>query len=646
VETDVSNYFDDNEDLKYYMERGLDWGPLVELLEGNYKHPDGPKDLAEAMETYRDPLQLMGEFVAEQVAPHVAGVDHAGLKLVDGSVVAPPALTAIFQQVGEMGLHGICIPRELGGMNAPMVVYLIAAEMMARADVSMMTHYGFHSAIAMSLLLYSVAEGSTEWDKDTGVITKTRFDKEIREIVAGRAWGSMDITEPNAGSDMAQLNCRAELDSAGNWAVTGQKIFITSGHGAYHVVIARHVLPGQTAEPGLKGLSLYLVPTFETLADGSQKRHVVVDRLEEKLGHHGSATCSVVFDRSPGILIGRVGDGFKHMLLLMNSARLGVGFEALGLSENAYRLAKAYAAERRSMGKTIDRHELIADYLDEMRTDIQGVRALCMYGAYHEEFAQRLRMQEAAGHASEVEAARIKQAVKRHSAKARRVTPLLKYLAAEKSVELARRSLQIHGGVGYTTEYGPEKLLRDSLVTPIYEGTSQIQSLMAMKDTLGAVLKNPQLFVRRKAQASWRSVSARDPLERRVARLKGLSYGAIQHLMTRVVFAKVKGVRAQPVGNWAEAVRASWDPKRDFAYGMLHAERLTKILADVAICEILWKQAVAHADRRDVLERYLLRAEPRCRFLHDEITTTGSRLLEELHPEHHGAGHTDSSKTA
>lgn len=604
----MSNFFDDNEDLKYYLERGVDWAPLVKLLEGDFKHAEGPKDLKEAIETYHDTLQLMGQFLADQVQPKVKGIDHAGLHLKDGVVVMPPALIEVFDQFREMGLHGICLPRELGGMNAPMVVYLIAAEMVARADVSMMTHYGFHSAIAMSLLLYSVSEGTTEWDKKTGAITKTRFEKEIREIIAGETWGSMDITEPNAGSDMAMLSTRAVQDAQGKWAITGQKIFITSGHGKYHIVIARHTPHGGQPQPGLKGLSLFLVPTFETAEDGSQTRRVVIDRLEEKIGHHGSATCSVIFDKSPGILIGQVGDGFKHMLLLMNSARLGVGFEALGLSECAYRLAHEYAAQRVSMGKTIDKHELIADYLDEMRTDIQGVRALCMYGAYHEELAQRLRIQEASGTDSEMDSARRKALIKRHSAKARRVTPLLKYLAAEKSVEMARRSMQIHGGVGYSTEYGPEKLLRDSLVTPIYEGTSQIQSLMAMKDTLGAVLKNLPLFARRMAQARWRSISARDPLERRVARLKSISYASIQHLVQKIGMSKVKGITQQPMSSWPDALRSSWDPKRDFTYGLLHAERLTRILTDVAICEILLKQATKHEDRRDVLDRYLVRA--------------------------------------
>lgn len=631
----MGNFFDDNDDLQYYISKGLDWASLARVLEHGFKLPDGPKDAEEALEFYRDTLTLVGDFVSEQVAPQVVAIDRQGLVLKDGKVVAPAALTAIFDQFRELGLHGICLPREFGGMNAPMVIYLIAAELVARADVSMMTHYGFHSAIAMALLLYSVSEGTTQWDPKTGVITKTRFEKEIREIIAGEAWGSMDITEPNAGSDMAQITSRAERDADGNWLLTGQKIFITSGHGQYHIVIARHVpKAGEAVVSGLKGLSLFLVPTTRTNKDGNVQTNVVVDRLEEKIGHHASATCSVIFDKSHAILIGKIGDGFKHMLLLMNSARLGVGFEALGLCESAYRLAKDYAAQRVSMGKTIDKHELIADYLDEMRTDIQALRALCMYGAYHEEMAQRLTMQEAAGSAdASVDAARRKRLIRRHGANARRVTPLLKYFGAEKAVEMARRSLQIHGGVGYTTEYGPEKLLRDSLVTPIYEGTSQIQSLMAMKDTLGMVMKKPKVFVQRMAQARWRSISARNPLERRVARLQAVSYSAIQHLVQKVASSKLKDLASQPMSKWPTALRAEWDPKRDFAYGLLHAERLTRILADVAICEILLEQASAHPERADVLERFLVRAEPRCRFLYDEISSTGSRILAELHPE-------------
>src|SRR5262249_1686746 len=153
-----------------------------------------------------------------------------------------------------------------------------------------------------------------------------------------------------------------------------------------------------------------------------------------------------------------------------------------------------------------------------------------------------------------------------------------------------------------TKEYGAEKLLRDALVLPVYEGTSQIQSLMAMKDTLVGILKRPQAFVTKAGQARWRAVSARDPLERRVPKLQVLSSSAQQYLLTRTAADKLKSLADAPVTEWAARFTKQWDPKRDFALAMLHAERLTRILADEAIAEVLWKQAKAHPHRRELLE--------------------------------------------
>ncbi|HZO16683.1 MAG TPA: acyl-CoA dehydrogenase family protein, partial [Polyangiaceae bacterium] len=230
----------------------------------------------------------------------------------------------------------------------------------------------------------------------------------------------------------------------------------------------------------------------------------------------------------------------------------------------------------------------------------------------------------------ELEKKRLEREQKHHRSRARRATPLLKYLAAEKAVEMARRCLQIHGGNGYMKEYGAEKLVRDATVMPIYEGTSQIQALMAMKDTLGGIMKNPQRFVRRMAQARWRALSAKDPLERRVARIQVLAMSAQNHLMTKTAANKLSSLQGKPITEWPRAFFKNWDPKRDFSWALLHAERLTRLLADELICELLLEQAEQHPDRREVLERYIDRAEPRVRFLHDEITTTGERLLRQL----------------
>ena len=630
----MANFFRDNDDLVYYFERGIDWASLVEVTEHRFRTPDGPKSAEEAVGNYRDVMDLVGEFVAEEIAPHAAEIDREAVRFEEGEVVFPKRLAGIFEQIKQMELHGLCVPRELGGMNAPLMLYFLASEVMGRADVSVMAHHGFHGGMAMAMLVFSVREGTTAVDPQNGRILETRFEQFIREIVSGQSWGCMDITEPDAGSDMAQLRTKGEQDEHGNWYVTGQKLFITSGHGKYHFVIARTEEPKDQNDPfaGLAGLSMFLVPTYE-MKDGKRVRLATVDRIEEKLGHHASVTAQISFERTPAYLLGKRGQGFEYMLTLMNNARLGVGFECLGLCEAAFRLAREYAAQRKSMGKTIDRHEMIADYLDEMQADIQALRAACVHGAYHEELAHKIELTLRFAGSSEIgelERKQLEKEIAHHKRAARRVTPLLKYFGAEKAVEMARRGVQIHGGVGYTKEYGAEKLLRDAMVMPIYEGTSQIQSLMAMKDTLGAILKNPQRFVRRGAQARWRALSARDPLERRVAKLQAISHAAQQHLVMRTAGDKLKGLGERPIGEWPAALAKNWNPKRDFAFAMLHAERLTKILFDEVAAELLLEQAKAHPERREVLERWLDRAEPRSRHMLDEIQTTGDRLLGKL----------------
>ncbi|APR85320.1 Butyryl-CoA dehydrogenase [Minicystis rosea] len=629
----MASFFEDNDDLRFYFDTGADWDQLAEVTEHGFRTEDGFKNGAEARAFYREIAEHVGSLVAEEIAPRAAQIDREGTHLANGEAENGPAMTAAFDRVREAELQKLCLPRELGGLNAPLLLYFLTGEMIARGDVSVMAHSSFHGGMAMAMLAFSVHEGSTTVDAKTARIEKTRFAAEIEDIVSGGAWGCMDITEPDAGSDMARLRARAEQDADGKWYVTGQKIFITSGHAKYHFVIARTEQVKDPNDPfaGLAGLSMFLVKAYEDKPDGTRERIVTLERVEEKLGHHGSVTAALSFERAPAELIGKRGEGFKYMLVLMNNARVGVGFESIGLAESALRMARAYAEERRSMGKAIARHEMIADYLDEMETDIKGLRALAVTACFHEEMSQKLQLHERfAVAATPAEEARIKRELPRHRALARRYTPLLKYLAAEKVVEITRRNVQIHGGVGYTQEYGAEKLLRDAMVMPIYEGTSQIQALMAMKDTLGGVIKRPKAFVTKLGQARWRSVSARDPLERRVARVSLLSLSAQQHLMTRTASDKLKTLAGVPVQEWRDALTKQWDPKRDFALAMLHAERLIRLLADEAIAEILLEQAKAHPERRELCERWLDRCEVRDRALYDEITTTGERLLARL----------------
>jgi len=629
----MANFYEDNEDLQFYLETSIDWEPLVRLAEYEWRSEGGFSNTAEAVDFYRDVLRLVGEFTAEAIAPLSGPLDREKPKLVEGEVVYPEARDALFDQITEMELYGMCIPRELGGMACPLVLYQMVMEMFSRADVSVAAQHGFRSGIAMAALMYSILEDTTEFDEENARISGTRFSQVIDDILSGREWGCMDITEPHAGSDMAALRCKGEQDADGHWTLTGQKTFITQGDGKYHFVIARTEKAGDPDDPfaGLGGLSMFLVPAWSEDEEGNRTRHVTVDGLEDKLGHHGSATVGLSFDNAPAWLIGKRGEGFRNMLLMMNGARIGVGFEALGICEAAYRLAKGYAAERPSMGKTIDRHEMIADYLDQMDTEIRGIRAIGIRAAVEEEMAEKLRLKlRFWPPGDEAERKQLAKQVKRHERRARHLTPLLKYLAAEKAVEMAGRSLQILGGAGYMKDYPAEKLLRDAVVLPIYEGTSQIQALMAMKDNLTAAVRDPARFMREVARARWRAVSARNPLERRVAKLQGLSYSSLQFLLSRLASRKVRELRHRRVRDWSR-VMTGWDPKRDFGLALLHAERLTRIMADVAVAEELLRQAEAHPRRVALLERWLERAEPRCRYMHDEITNLGPRLLRTLH---------------
>ncbi len=626
-----NNFYNDNDDLRFYIEKYINWKPLIELTEFDFQTQDGFKDTEEAVDTYTRILEMIGEFSANEIAPFAAEIDKQHPHLENGKVHFPEILQNIFDQIKALELHGMCLPRPLGGMNCPFALFMIANELIARADVSVCAHHGFHCGMAMAALLFSIMEGTTEFDYENFDIKETRFREMIDEIVAGEAWGSMDITEPEAGSDMASLTSRAGQDEDGAWRLTGQKIFITSGHAKYHFVIARteEIKDKEDAFSGLDGLSMFLVPCFED-KDGERVHYADFIGVEDKLGHHGSATVAISFDDTPAHLIGERGEGFKYMLMLMNNARVGVGFESIGICEAALRMARDYAAERFSMGKMIDKHEMIADYLDEMQTDLQGIRALAVAGAFHEEMTQKLTLkQKFMAPEDNNEQKKIERDLKFHQALSRRLTPLVKYLGSEKAVEIARRCIQIHGGYGYTTEYGVEKLLRDAMVLPIYEGTSQIQALMVMKDSLIGVLKDPKAFFLDTIKAFSLRLTSRSRNERRVAKLQLLSARTKRYLMSRMAWTKFKEMLGEPIGRWGAAF-ANWDPKKDFALAMLHAERLIRIQIDVAVCELFLDQAKKFPEREEVLESYLERAETRCKHLYNEITTTGKRLLKKL----------------
>ena len=616
------NFYTDNDDLRFYIEKAVDWDMLFELVEHGTPVDDRPASVRDARDNFEDILKEIGKYVAKSIDPVVRQMESEHLTLENGEVVVSPTFAKIFKGLKKLDVYGLPIPREFGGLNAPATVYLAASEMIARADTSLMTHFGFHAGVALSLLTYAMRDPRTKWAN--GRPTETPYDDIIREICAGNAWGCMVLTEPGAGSDLAQIRTRAVEQKDGNYLLNGEKIFITSGHGQYQLVLARTEDPDTS--PGLKGLSLMLC---RQKIDG--KTNVRIAKVEHKIGHQSSPTVSLVYEDSVGELIGRRGEGFEQMLLLMNFARIGVGFEALGVCEAAFRCAKEFSEQRITMGKPIGRHEMIADYLEDMELYLRGVRALCFEASQKVERAARLeQILKFDPPADEHKRSELERKMQRTKRQARDLTPLVKYIASEKAVEMSRMAMQILGGVGYTTEYAPEKLLRDALVLPIYEGTSQIQSLMVLKDQLMQGLRDPKRFIVKMARANWKRVAEQDPMERNLSRLFAYKYKALQTILMRIARNKLKNTYEMPIGSWTDALFSQWDPKLDFAPGLLHAERLTKILVDVSIARILVKYGMKFPERRVYAEKFMRRSELRCRHWLAEIEEHGDELLAEL----------------
>lgn len=626
-----SNYLTDNDDLLWHLEHTVQWDEIVRLLERDFTLPDGPGSVEAAKEQYMAILQEVGRFVANELAPNVEAMDQVGCKLVDGKVVMAPASDAVFQGMKDMGLHGLTIPRELGGMNCPLGLYFALGELLSRADCGTMTHFSFFGGIANSLLVYAAREGSLEL-KD-GVIVKTRWREVIEEISRGDSWGAMVLTEPGAGSDLGAIRARGTQRPDGTWRVNGEKIFITSGHGQWQVVLARTSDPAE-GESGLAGLSLFLVPRV-IVRDGKELENIKVTKVEEKLGHSSSPTVSLLYEDSEAELIGSLGQGFELMLVLMNNARVAVGFEGLGVCESAYRMAQSYAATRVTMGKPIKDHELIADMLQDMDTSIRGIRALCFEAVNAVEISNRLEQRlklEPPADAAEREA--MERKLKKLKKYARNLTPLLKYLSSESAVQLARNNMQIHGGMGYIHETGADRLLRDALVLPVYEGTSQIQALMAMKDVLGNAIKDPAKFVRKAAAARVAATVSRG-LDRAYHQAEVKLYQSIEAVMGRILGTKVKSEwSALSQGGLSEGVEylmskflRSWDAKQDFAHGLVHAERILKMLTELHVARILLRQGKEHPERLVYARRWITRMLPRVTALSMEVQSTN---LEDL----------------
>ena len=451
------NFYTDNESLSFYLHHP-EMGPVIAVREKNFaqagEHPEAPANAEEAMSQYEMALNLLGSIAGDVIAPNAEAVDHEGPKLEGGRVQYAPGTRRNLDVLIQSGLYGISLERRFDGLNFPRAAVVMAAEIIARADVGFATIWGLTDCAD------TVQEFGSEALKE----------KYLPRICQG-ATCSMDLTEPDAGSDLQSVRLKATFDEAtGCWRLNGVKRFITNGDADLHLVLAR----SEEGSTDGRGLSYFL---FDR-ADGG----MVVRRIENKMGIKGSPTCELQFTNAPCQLVGERRLGLiKYVMSLMNGARLGVAAQSVGLCEAACREAEAYAASREQFGHPINQFVAVQDLLDQMRARTDGARSLMYETARYVDLA-----------ASSRPASRIADIL----------TPLVKLNASEFANQCAYDCIQVHGGSGFMKEYACERLYRDARILSIYEGTSQLQVVAAMKGIAnGAYLKQIESYDDRVAEA-------------------------------------------------------------------------------------------------------------------------------------------------
>jgi len=445
-------------DMELFIDHRVDWRRYLRLRRGDEGEAGGE------IATYKMILRTLGE-ICEAIDADARDHWHEEARLEAGSVVVPPHVARAYEKLRASGLVCLTLEPQYGGQGLPLLLNCFYLEMVARADASLMTIVGLQAGVAQDIQRF----GSED--------VKQRY---LPGFVAGDLQGAMDLTEPQAGSDLGAIHTRVTSQD-GRHFVDGQKIFITNGGAPVHLVLAREAATFEQSKGTTNGLSLVLCPT--TLPDGTSNR-VSVSRVEKKLGIHGSPTCVVEFDHAEGFLLGSAGGGFRAMLELMNYARLGVAAQGIGIAEAAYRKARGHAAERVQFGAPIIDQPLVKSMLTLMAIHIASARALLYRTCALMDQVEAMR-RFLAGPASpgdEAERRRLDDEIDHSTQLVRFFTPLCKYYATEISNHVTRQAIQVHGGIGYMAESAVGHYHSDSIITTIYEGTSEIQASFALKE--------------------------------------------------------------------------------------------------------------------------------------------------------------------
>ncbi len=579
----AENYFSANKDLTFYYESVIDWERLVPL----YAESDDALNPPRTAASWREILGVAGDFIGKQVSARAAEVDRLGTPHKGDIKVSPP-MAENLRGLADLGVIGLGVPREYGGEGMPFVVQSAVFEMLARADASTMVQYAFFTSPAAMILRFGSDTQKQRW---------------VPRLATGEVIGWVAMTEPEAGSDVGNIGTSATRQPDGTWRINGRKQFISSGNGEVGVLLARAVAGSR----GLDGLGLFVVPRCVPDPEHGERENYSIERAEEKVCINGSPTCALSFNESYAELMGSPGDGWRQITTFMNEARIAVGIQSCGVAQASLAAAQEYAAQRVQMGKPIREHPLVAEMLLDMETTVAGLRALWMETAVAYDlvqgFERRLRgMSEVDSDRAPLD--RRKRRIERYL---RELTPLVKYFGAEEAIRVARTGMQVFGGYGVIKDYEVERFLRDSLILPIYEGTSQIQSLMATKDLLKAVLRDPRSLLVPGGHSEWlvdaRFSGSLGHLYRHALRqfsgaLGWLMFDLARHLGPRRTAALFRGVETPT--------------DADLGYVLLSAERLTQMLAHLHIGRLLAQQAERWPERRPVAERFLRRASDVC----------------------------------
>lgn len=544
----MANFFSDNQDIQFLFDH-LDMEELAELRELDAENGDAdyvPADAADMVDNYRRVLDIVGQIAGETIAPNAEQVDDEGNTLNDnGTVTYHPLVQENLDRMAQADMSGFMLPRKYGGLNCPILLYTMATEIVARADGSFTNMFGLQG-IAETVNAFACQEIK---------------DDVLPRFARGEVTGAMVLTEPDAGSDLQAMRLRATEDGNGQWLLNGVKRFITNGCGEILLTLAR-------SEPEIadgRGLSLFI-------SERSEK--VIVRHLEHKLGIHGSPTCELVYTDTPARLVGERQRGLiTYVLALMNGARVGIGAQAVGIAEAAYRLARTYAHAREQFGVSIERMPAVAEMVTDMQVDIEAARALLYKTSYiYDLESNNLRILEWSKDLDKDEKKQRKQksrALKRLNSM---LTPMCKYYCSEMCVSVTNDAVQVLGGSGFIKDYPAERYLRDARITTIYEGTSQLQIVAAIRGVTSGTFEQ---YI-----APFEEKQYDDPL--------------LEELKQKLLDAKARIVEV-----------VAYVKTQSGSYVDLSARRLVDAAVTVICGHLLLGQGVANERKKRVAKRYI-----------------------------------------